>query len=532
MIGKAAPSSSHDVVRDLGALARWELLTTVLCSGAVVMLVEIVGTRIIGPVFGVSLFVWAALLSVTLCALAVGYYAGGVLIDRAPRASRLGWVLLAGGVILALVPVLAPAVLRGTAGLGPRTGALLAAFVLFAPALTMLGMTGPIAVRLATTDVTAAGKRVGSVYAVSTAGSLAGTLATSFWLIPAFETNAIVLAGSVVLIVLGVAILARRRRGWSAGALAIPFLASLWPKPDLPRNVEILASRHSLYGLVQVIDSLNPDDSRRDVRFLRADHSVIGAQYRESQTAAFGFLHVLEALRFLRPAAKDMLIVGLGSGSLPRVLAASGIRSDVVEIDPAVVEFAERYFGFSTPGDVFLEDARTFIRRTERRYDLIVHDTFTGGSVPEHLLSVEVLREMHALLRPGGVLSLNFVGYQRGPHVEGTWALTRTLRAAFPNVRGFRDRPLDKSPDSATNLTFFASEGPLDIRIPPDATFEADNCERVLRSLESWELDLSQISDGVVITDERNPLGRLQLAASEEHFRDMNELLPLDVWLR
>jgi SAM-dependent methyltransferase len=532
MIAKTATSSPHGVARDVGAIARWELLTTVMCSGAVVMLVEIIGTRIIGPIFGVSLFVWAALLSVTLCALAVGYYAGGVLIDRAPRVSLLGWVLLVGGIILALVPMLGSTVLRGVAGLGPRTGPLLGAFVLFAPVLTLLGMTGPIALRLATTDISAAGKRVGSVYAVSTAGSLVGTLATSFWLIPTYETQEIVLAGSVMLIGLGVVILARRRRGLSAGALAVPFLASLWPEPELPPNVQVLASKQSLYGLVEVIDSLNRDDSRRDVRFLRADHSVIGAQYRESLTAAFGFLHVLEAVRFLRPAAKEMLIVGLGSGSLPRVLAASGIRSDVVEIDPAVVEFAERYFGFSTPGEVFLEDARTFIRSTDRRYDLIVHDTFTGGSVPEHLLSLEVLREMHELLRPGGVLSLNFVGYQRGPHVEGTWAVARTLRAAFPNVRAFRDRALDKSPDSATNITFFASDGPLDIRIPPDAKFEADNCERVLRSLESWELDLSQIPDGVVITDERNPLGRLQLAASEEHFRDMNELLPLDVWIR
>lgn len=82
-------------------LTRWESLLTVSTSGAVVMLVEIMGTRIIGPVYGVSLFVWAALLSVTLCALAVGYYWGGVLIFARPRArgsagpcwsGALGWV--------------------------------------------------------------------------------------------------------------------------------------------------------------------------------------------------------------------------------------------------------------------------------------------------------------------------------------------------------------------------------------------------------------------------------------------------------
>src|ERR1041384_1144184 len=121
--------SSEGAGRDAAeaALARSELTTTVLLGGAVVMLVEILGTRIVGPVFGVSLFVWAALLSVTLCALAVGYFAGGVLIDRDPRATRLGWVLLLAGTALALVPLLAPVVLRATAGFGPRTGPLSAA---------------------------------------------------------------------------------------------------------------------------------------------------------------------------------------------------------------------------------------------------------------------------------------------------------------------------------------------------------------------------------------------------------------------
>src|SRR5262245_24972744 len=133
---------------DVGSLARWELTTTVFLSGAVVMLIEILGTRIIGPVFGVSLFVWAALLSVTLCALAMGYFAGGHLIDRDPRVILLGWTLVLGGVGLGLVPVLAPSVMKGLSPLGPRSGPLLAALVLFAPALTVLGMTGPIAVRL------------------------------------------------------------------------------------------------------------------------------------------------------------------------------------------------------------------------------------------------------------------------------------------------------------------------------------------------------------------------------------------------
>jgi spermidine synthase len=134
-----------------------------------------------------------------------------------------------------------------------------------------------------------------------------------------------------------------------------------------------------------------------------------------------------------------MLEIGLGIGSLPSILTARGLDVDVVEIDRAVVRAAREYFGFSTRGETFVEDARTFLRRTERRYDLIVHDTFTGGTTPEHLLSLEVLRNIHDLLHPGGVLALNFVGYEDGPHAEATLLVARTVRAVFPKVRTFRD---------------------------------------------------------------------------------------------
>ena len=85
-------------------------------------------------------------------------------------------------------------------------------------------------------------------------------------------------------------------------------------------------------------------------------------------------------------------------------------------VDPAVARFAERYFGFVPTGATHTEDARTFLRHATGTYDFIVHDTFTGGAAPEHLLSLEVVRQLRRLLRPGGVLALDMVGFQRGAH--------------------------------------------------------------------------------------------------------------------
>lgn len=490
------------------------------------MLIEILGTRIIAPVFGASLFVWAALLAVTLSALAVGYYVGGVLVDRSPTARLLATVVASSGVLIAAVPLARYAVLDVVADLGPRMGPLLGAVGLFAPSLLVLGMTGPIAVRLATTDLRATGHRVGSIYATSTAGSLVGTLVTAFVLIPTFETQTILIGSAGLVALLSVVLFVGRRPHWVASVAVIaPLAAWAAPKPEVPTGFDIVESAESPYGRVQVIDV-----AARGVRLLRADHSVIGAELIETHTAAFGFLHLLENVRFVRRAAKDMLLIGLGSGSIAKMLAREGIRSDVVEIDPVVVRAAREHFGFTTEGEVRIEDARTFLRHADRRYDIIVHDTFTGGATPEHLLSVEVLQQIHRLLRPGGVLALNFVGYQRGPHVEATWLITRTIRAVFQNVRIFRDRAPDSNPDWAVNLTFFASDSEVSFDIPSDATFEGEACERIARTFQDWEI-LKDVPTGALITDQHNSIARLQLAAAEDHFEAMGRLLPRGVWL-
>ena len=489
------------------------------------MVVEILGTRIIGPVFGIGLFVWSALLTVTLAALAIGYYAGGIVADRVPDRRVTGALVALSGGLLALVRLLDHAVLSTTEVLGPQSGAFVCAALLFAPCLVVLGMVGPVAVRQATTSLGLAGRSVGSIYAVSTAGSLIGTLALVFLIIPSVETNSILTGTATLLVLLGAVSLASQGTPLAFLGLLLPAVSFFAPEPALPQGIAILGRSQSMYGLVEVID-----DTNRKVRFLRSDHSIIGAQYLADGSSAFAFLHLLEAVRFLRPNAKDMLQIGLGIGSLPQILGSQGLRVDSVEIDPAVADFAKRYFGFAPTGDVIVEDARAYLRRTERRYDIVVHDTFTGGTTPEHLLSLEVLQRIHALLRPSGVLMLNFIGYQEGSQAEASFAVARTVRTVFKNVRVFRDEPLLDHPDEPSNLLFFASDAGIAFSVPANAHFENEVCEQTQRSFQDWEV-LKQVPSGPVITDAQNPLARLQMPVAESHFAAMNRMLPSEVWL-
>jgi hypothetical protein len=159
-----------------------------------------------------------------------------------------------------------------------------------------------------------------------------------------------------------------------------------------------------------------------------------------------------------------------------------------------------------------------------------VHDTFTGGTTPEHLLSLEVIERIRRILTPGGLLALNFVGYEEGPNAEAALSVARTIRKVFPQVRAFRDSPLGDRPGEPTNLIFFASDAAMEFHVPDDFHFENDVCERVLRSFQKWEV-LTTVPDGELVTDGRNPLARLQLPVAEQHFRAMNELLAPEIWL-
>ena len=526
MASAANPESAEDRAPSPAKSRRHlELFGVVFVTGAAVMALEILGTRVIGPVFGVNLFVWSALLSVTLAALAAGYYAGGVIVDRRPSARLPGFVVLASGIAVSAVPLLRAPVLRFADSMGPRGGPLAAALLLFAPSLALLGMVGPVAVRLMTDSTRAAGHRVGATYAISTAGGLLSTLLTGFVLVPAFDTLTILFGIALALTVLGAALVAMRGRRAAAVAVLVPLLGRTVSSPPLPQGIIVRDRAQSLYGLVEVID----DESRR-VRLLRADHSIIGAQFLADHTPAFSFIHLLEVVRFARPDASRVLQVGLGTGALGAAFGARGMIVDAVEIDPAVVRFAEGYFGFHATGDVHAEDARTFLFRTDRRYDVIVHDTFTGGTTPEHLLSREVIQRARDILRPRGVLVLNFVGYMSGPRAEATYAVTRTMRAVFPVVRAFHDGPPNEEPDAPGNIVFFASDLPIVFEVPAVAAFESPSCERVARSFQSWEV-LQSLPDGPIIRDDQNPLATLELHVAAEHFEAMHKLLPLDVWL-
>lgn len=521
----------------MGPPARAELLyghllfTAGLC-GAAVMVLEVVGSRVVGPLFGVSLFVWTALIGVTLVALAAGYAVGGQLADRRPSADTLQLVLLlAGAAILAIPPLRAP-VLQACVPLGLRLGSLAAAAILFGPPLLLLGCVSPLVVKLAAHDLDRVGRTVGRLYAISTGGSFLGTLATGFYLIGRLGTGHVLqLVGGVLLAWAGLYFVAVRRRPVALLALALLALPAERPLVDRVMangtRVQELWRSESHYGRVQVLEYSYGAARTRE---LAIDGLVQGGIDVASGLPVYEFAYFLELLpRALLPEGRSCLVIGLGAGLVPRWYERQGVRTDVVDINPDVVQAARQHFGYQAAGDVRLGDARQVLAEPGPRYDYVVLDVFTGDTTPGHLLSLEALRLAAGRLAPGGVLALNLAGSLRRQTLM-TASVVRTLEEVFETVEVVPN--FDPSEGEGWgNLTVLAYPGPLRPFDPARvAAFPVHPLARegVTRNL-ARRFRFPAGTPAHVLTDDFNPLDVGDLPLKERVRRGILEATDWDV---
>jgi hypothetical protein len=164
-------------------------------SGYFVMATELLAGRIVAPYFGGSIYVWGAVITVFMLALALGYLAGGRLSLRNPGLRRLGALLAIAALSALPVVLFGKPVLEAIADSvpDPRYGTLLACLALFSLPTFLSGMVSPYAVRLLVTQTSTSGASAGWLYFVSTFGSAAGTIITSFYLVLLLEVNQIIL---------------------------------------------------------------------------------------------------------------------------------------------------------------------------------------------------------------------------------------------------------------------------------------------------------------------------------------------------
>ena len=508
------------------AAPAYYLLTSLFLSGACSLALEVVGTRLISPFYGSSIYTWSALITTTLLALAFGYAWGGRIADRTPYLLLFSKLLLGSGLTIAAIPLLRERVLGATEPLGVKLGALVAAAILVGPSLCLLGTLGPVATRLTATGAADAGRRAGDAWAVSTAGSVLGAALTGFVLVPLWPASRILLACAALLIALGAwgTWLSARRVPLAqlttcAACVVFAVRAETHPYPGVRERVE------SAYGRIEVLDA-------GAKRYLLVNGTAQTAMDPRTGLSDSDYDRALEWMLQLRPKSRRVLALGLGAGLLPTALERKGLTVDVYEIDPEIVRIAEKWFGYAPKGEVGVGDARALLEtRDGGPWDLMVLDAFGAESPPAHLFTKQSFDQMRGALSPDGVLAVNLVTAVEGPDGDAWRAAYKTLRRAFPNVRAF---VAAKPTDGLANVLLFASSGPLDApaKDAPGAGSEPDWGPPMAAML-AHELKPSdaELQDVPAMTDDHAPLDTL-LADSAARWRGLLQSGMSEVMLR
>ena len=506
----------------MSAGLRRYLYCTAGTTGAAIMIVEILGAKMLAPYVGTSHFVWTAQIAVTLVALATGYYAGGRLVDRSPRLGRLYRCVLLAAVYLCGSVLAVKSVAYWCLDFRLAFGSLLASAVLFFVPLSLLATVGPFFVRMLTVSVNSVGGNVGRLTALSTLGSFVGTVLIGYVLIPFFPNSyTMYFTALLLMLIAGVYFFAWEFKSRSKPSVVTAIVAgALAGYAGVRRDSHTSSSEwverfrgNSNFGLMQVVD--NPGGTRRYYMNDFLTQNIYDPGAKKSTTLFTYMLHDLA--RAYTPRMERALCIGLGMGIVPTQLAREGVAVDVVEINPAVVPVAKKYFDCEPEKlNIVIGDGRHFVNRATNLYDTILLDAFLGDSSPSHLMTREAFDSMRRLLKPGGTLVINsFVGFRFGKDFFGA-SLAKTLRAVFKSVRIHA-----ANPGEISNVFFVASDQPeLNIVAQPDFE-QVHPYYRDLVKAAFDSLTEANPRNGSVLTDDYNPVEFYDAANREAIRRDL-----------
>ena len=434
----------------------------VFVSGAALMALEIAGSRVLAPNFGSSIFVWGSLISVVMTSLSIGYYWGGWLSAREPSYGKLALLLLVPGITIFFLPLVYPTINDWIAmrDFGSRMNPLIACSVLFLVPGIFMGTVSPYVIRLAATQLNTVGSTAGTLYAVSTAGSIFGTLLTAFYLIPVLGVSNIIHSLGIMLVCLSLVVVPLIRlchtspaRAVATVTVAFGLINMVWAPFAWTRT---LLQKDSFYHRIRIEE----DDVARYMYFDRTLQSAMNLKDPTALRLIYS-RYTSIGLAF-RPDAKKMLIIGLGGGSIPKKIQKEfpHMEIDAVEIDPEVIKMAKDYFHVKESNVLRLhaQDGRLFMARTRHQYDIILLDAYFTDAMPFHLTTREFFELAQKKLTPNGIIVANLISAVTGPAGKIVRAFVRTQRQIFPQTYVFAARrPDNVSLDTIQNVIVVAT---------------------------------------------------------------------------
>ncbi|PCI95789.1 MAG: hypothetical protein COB15_11760 [Flavobacteriales bacterium] len=447
------------------------LLLLSFIEGATVMGTELLGAKMLAPFFGSSLYVWSSVMAITLGGLAAGYFFGGRLSSKNNSAVILYRVLLIAAFFTVLMPYTSKLALS-IFGLRSLLPAVIASSLLILfPPVFLMGAVSPLIIGNISKNGEDSGKAAGTVYAVSTLGGILATFLFGFYIIPNFGLTIPAIVSGLALGILPLISLVKKKGLKEFGFFSVILLfafVQLYNKLTVENKdgpIKVLYKNESLLGQIMVLDYANDyyfDDSTlvgKNSRWLyvnRISQTKDNPYAREELEEERYFTYIYkftELLKTLPEENRNVLLLGLGGGSIAKHLTENGFNVEACELDARIEKVARTYFDLPISVHVTIDDARHHIKSLNKKYDAIIFDTFKGEETPSHIITQESLEEVKKILNPEGFLLINSFNFIEGEKGLGLRSIYKTLKNS-----GFKTSiwPTDESVNDR-NLLFVAS---------------------------------------------------------------------------
>lgn len=408
------------------------------------MILELVGSRVIAPYAGTSIYAWTSLIGVILASLSIGYYAGGYLADKQPSTRPMALIIIFSAVAIAFSAFTKDvfSAVISASQLILEIKSIMISLILFAPASFLLGMISPYAVRLKMSDIAVSGKTAGNLYAISTAGSILGTFLAGFYIIPNFgSTNSLIIL-SVVLLCMTVLLIFGTRIGKSvkmAVFILIVFLALTSMASTIEQKM-LVADVDTAYNRILVLHVTDPTTKKPMLALTTDPYGVQAAMFTDgTNDLVFDYTKFYRLFSYFVSNPANVLMIGGCAYTYPRDFIKNypDAKMDVVEIDPGMTAIARKYFGLNDEKNVTIyhQDARIYLNENKKKYDVIFGDAFNSASaIPFQLTTKEAVAKEYNALNDGGVIMVNIISAIEGQKGKFARAQYATYKKIFPQV--------------------------------------------------------------------------------------------------
>lgn len=489
---------------------KYFLYVLVFISGMTSLALEMCASRLLGAYFGTSLYIWGVLIGLILLYLTLGYFLGGRLADRHPSEAMLCLLTATAAFFTSLLTFISPDILAwsitGMAEISVSIflSSLLGTMLLFSVPVTLLGMVSPFAIRLVTRDIRSTGRESGSLYALSTCGSIIGAFLPVLWLIPTFGVQR-------TLLILGALLFAASLWGLRPRLLRPAFILFLitlvLPLGPLKNIPYLIYHQESLYNYIQVTQL--PNGTRELI--LNEGEAIHSIYYPDPNQVLTGwYWDYFLAAPYFNPGftphkLHSVAIIGLAAGTIAHQFTQvyGPVHIDGVEIDPAIVAIGRKYFDMNEPNlDVHIQDGRTYLELTHNKYDVVAIDAFEQPYIPFQLTTKEFFSLIRSHMNADGVVALN-TGHTSTDY-RLVQAFVNTMSQVFPsvyvfNVPGTFNTEVMATMQPTTLATFRSN---LEQFAPTSVMGQVAN--EVLPNVA-----VGHPNGGIVFTDDRSPIEQI-----------------------